>query len=279
MRSRIVLVSTLLLCAVTILYAHELYIKLDSYFLDPNTSVTVPILNGTFDLSENSITRDRVPDISVVSPAGRVHIDTTQWLAEGDTTFLTFETGEEGTYVIGASTRPRDLGLAAADFNEYLEHDGIPDVLEARRQNNELEVDVWERYSKHVKAVVQVGDEVTKQKSKWQFWKKQVELTYMTVLGYPAEIVLLGNPYAITVGDSLQVRCLVDGNPVDNQLVVAGQEGGENMMETRTDPEGVATLQLGAAGKWFVRFINMVPSSVEDISYESKWATLTFELR
>jgi hypothetical protein len=278
MRSRTVLVSSLLLCTATILYAHELYIKFDSYFLEPNTSVSVPILNGTFDVSENSIARDRVPDISVVSPTGRVHIDTAQWVAEGDTTFLSFETGEEGTYVVGASTRFRDLGLAAADFNEYLEHDGIPDVLEARRQNDELEVDVQERYSKHVKAVVQVGDKVTRPKSWWQFWKKD-ELTYTTVLGYPAEIVPLVNPYAITAGDELQVRCLVDGSPVANQLVVAGQEGGRNMIQTRTDADGVATLQLDAAGNWFVRFINMVPSAVEDVDYESKWATLTFHLR
>ncbi|MEJ2238031.1 MAG: DUF4198 domain-containing protein [Gemmatimonadales bacterium] len=272
------LVSSLLLCTATILYAHELYIKFDSYFLEPNTSVSVPILNGTFDVSENSIARDRVPDISVVSATGRAHIDTAQWVAEGDTTFLSFETGEEGTYVVGASTRFRDLGLAAADFNEYLEHDGIPDVLEARRQNDELEVDVQERYSKHVKAVVQVGDKVTRPKSWWQFWKKD-ELTYTTVLGYPAEIVPLVNPYAITAGDELQVRCLVDGSPVANQLVVAGQEGGRNMIQTRTDADGVATLQLDAAGNWFVRFINMVPSAVEDVDYESKWATLTFHLR
>lgn len=278
MRSRTVLVSSLLLCTATILYAHELYIKFDSYFLEPNTSVSVPILNGTFDVSENSIARDRVPDISVVSPTGRAHIDTAQWVAEGDTTFLSFETGEEGTYVVGASTRFRDLGLAAADFNEYLEHDGIPDVLEARRQNDELEVDVQERYSKHVKAVVQVGDKVTRPKSWWQFWKKD-ELTYTTVLGYPAEIVPLVNPYAITAGDELQVHCLVDGSPVANQLVVAGQEGGRNMIQTRTDADGVATLQLDAAGNWFVRFINMVPSAVEDVDYESKWATLTFHLR
>ena len=171
MRSRTVLVSSLLLCTATILYAHELYIKFDSYFLEPNTSVSVPILNGTFDVSENSIARDRVPDISVVSPTGRAHIDTAQWVAEGDTTFLSFETGEEGTYVVGASTRFRDLGLAAADFNEYLEHDGIPDVLEARKQNDELEADVQERYSKHVKALVQVGGKVTRPKSWWQFWR------------------------------------------------------------------------------------------------------------
>jgi hypothetical protein len=279
MRSRTLFVSSLLLCTATILYAHELYIKLDSYFLAPNASVSVPILNGTFDLSENSIARDRVPDISVVSPAGREHIDTTHWIAESDTTFLVFETGEEGTYVIGASTRPNDLDLAAADFNQYLEHDGIPDVLEARTQNGELEIDVRERYSKHVKAIVQVGDEITRPKRKWQFWKKQVELTYMTVLGYPAEIVPLVNPYAITVGDELQVRCLVDGNPVENQLVVAGQEGGQNVMEMRTDEDGVATLQLATGGKWFVRFINMVRSQVEGVDYESKWATLTFELQ
>lgn len=278
MRTRTVLVTSLLLCTATILYAHELYIKFDSYFLEPNTSVSVPILNGTFDVSENSIARDRVPDISVVSPTGRAHIDTAQWVAEGDTTFLSFETGEEGTYVVGASTKFRDLGLAAADFNEYLEHDGIPDVLEARRQNDELEVDVQERYSKHVKAVVQVGDKVARPKSWWQFWKKD-ELTYTTVLGYPAEIVPLVNPYAITAGDELQVHCLVDGSPVANQLVVAGQEGGRNMIQTRTDADGVATLQLDAAGNWFVRFINMVPSAVEDVDYESKWATLTFHLR
>lgn len=278
MRSRTVLVSSIFLCIATILYAHELYIKFDSYLLEPNTSVSVPILNGTFDVSENSISRDRVTDISVVSPTGRAHIDTARWIAEGDTTFLTFETGEEGTYVVGASTRPRDLGLAAADFNEYLDHDGIPDVLEARRRNDELDVDVQERYSKHVKAVVQVGDKVTTPKSWWQFWKGD-ELAYTTVLGYPAEIVPLVNPYAITVGNELQVRCLVDGSPVASQLVVAGQEGGRNMMQTRTDEDGVATLQLDTAGNWFVRFINMVPLAGGDADYESKWATLTFHLR
>jgi len=279
MRSRTVFVSLLLLCTATIVYAHELYIKLDNYFLEPNASASVPILNGTFDVSENSIARNRVPDISVVSPAGREHIDTTHWIAESDTTFLNFETGEEGTYVIGASTRPNDLHLAAADFNEYLEHDGIPDVLAARTENGELEVDVTEQYSKHVKAVVQVGDEITKPKRKWQFWKKQVQLTYMTVLGYPAEIVPLANPYAIAVGDQLQVRCLVDGSPVANQLVVAGQEDGQNAVEMRTDEDGVARLRLTTAGKWFVRFINMVPSQAEGVDYESKWATLTFDLR
>ena len=99
------------------------------------------------------------------------------------------ETGSPGTYVIGASTRHRDFGLSAADFNAYLEHDGIPDVLKARRRDGELEKDVLERYGKHVKTILQVGHERTDD--------------YKVRLGYPAEIVPLVNPYVMSVGDEL----------------------------------------------------------------------------
>jgi hypothetical protein len=268
----------LLLTATSLLYGHDLFVKFDSFFVEPNATVVIPILNGTYQLSENSITRDRVPDISVVSPAGRERIDTTAWLAEGDTTFLTITTGDPGTYVVGASTHSRDLGLVAADFNEYLEHDGIPDVLEARRQNNELDKDVWERYSKHVKAVFRVGEP----KRWWQFWRSKEGTEYQTVLGYPAEIVPLVNPYELTVGDEIEVRCLVDGAAIGNQNVMVGGEHGEEVFEVRarrTNDEGIVRFTIDSPGKWYLEFINMVPTEEEDIDYVSKWATLTFEVR
>ena len=86
--------------------AHDLFIKLDSYFLPPETPVRVPIINGTFQLSENSITADRVPDVSVVRDGQRRKLGTDRWNAEGDTTFLAIRTGGEGTYVLGVSTHP-----------------------------------------------------------------------------------------------------------------------------------------------------------------------------
>ncbi len=46
MRFRIALVASSLLGATTVLYAHELYIKLDNYFLEPNSPVTVPIVKS-----------------------------------------------------------------------------------------------------------------------------------------------------------------------------------------------------------------------------------------
>jgi hypothetical protein len=278
MRTKTPLILVLLALAAPLLYAHDLFVKLDTFFVEPNSSVVIPILNGTFQLSENSITRDRVPDISVVSPAGRERIDTTAWLAEGDTTFLTITTADPGTYVVGASTNPRDLGLDAADFNEYLAHDGIPDVLAARERDNELEKDVWERYSKHVKAVFRVGVP----KRWWQFWRDKEGTEYQTVLGYPAEVIPLVSPYELEVGDEIEVRCMVDGAPAANQYVMIGGQAEDEVFEvrgSRTNDDGVVAFTLDSPGRYYIEFINMVPSPVEDIDYESKWATMTFELR
>jgi len=270
-RFRIIMTLGLLVGFASLLSAHDLFIKLDSYFLAPNTQVTIPILNGSFVLSENAIMRDRVIDISVVSAAGRTRIDTTKWRGDttyADTTFLTIETGDPGTYVIGASTRHRDFGLEAVSFNEYLEHDWIPDVLEARKQNNELDKDVWERYAKHVKAVVQVGD--------------KMDDSYSVRLGYPAEIVPLVNPYSLKPGDEFSVLLLVDGKPVANQPVLLGGETNGSLVEEqrkRSDANGKVSFVIDSPGRWYVEFINMTPSPEEDLDYESKWATLAFEMR
>ncbi len=259
----------LLALVATVLYAHDLFIKLDSYFLVPNTRMVVPVLNGTFTVSENSIARDRILDLSVVHHGERKRLATTLWAPEGDTTRFTLQTGEAGTYVMGVSTKPRDLGLSAVDFNEYLEHDGIPDVLAERRRSGELAKDVVERYHKHVKAVLQVGDRRSDD--------------FATPLGYPAEIVPVANPYSLQAGQTLRVLCLVDGNPVPNQLVIAGGEDADGRpikeRATRTDGRGATTVRLDRGGRWYVKFIHMVRSPNAEIDYESKWATLTFEIR
>jgi uncharacterized GH25 family protein len=103
------------------------------------------------------------------------------------------------------------------------------------------------------------------------------------VLGYPAEMVPLVNPYELSVGDEMQVRCLVDGAPVANQYVRVGGQVGELAFtllgDHRTDAEGIVRFNVDAPGKYWLEAINMAPSPLEDIDYESKWATLTFEIR
>ena len=270
MKRRIFVATLLLLATAGTLAAHDLFLRLDSYFLAPGATITARVLNGTFSTSENSVARDRVRDLAVVGPTGRGEVDTTAWAAEGDTSVLTVRTQESGTYVLGASLLPRELRLEAKDFNAYLASDGVPDVLAARGRSKELGRAARERYSKHVKALVQVGDRRTD--------------GYETALGYPAELVPLDNPYALRPGGVLRVRAVVEGRPVANQLVQAGGRttaGGRIAQRSvRTDGGGVARIRLATRGTWYVKFIHMERAAGDStIDYESKWATLTFGVR
>jgi len=267
MRLRAALLAGGLLALATVLWAHDLFLKLDSYFLEPNAAVRVPVLNGTFAMSENGVARNRIAAITLISPEGRATLDTNAWSVKGDTSYVAIRVGSAGTYVLGASVRPNTLSMTAADFNAYLEEDGITDMLETRRRKGELERPARERYSKHVKAIFQVGDRVSD--------------GYGAVLGYPAEIVPLANPYGLKAGDALAVRCLVDGKPVQ-VTVLAGAEGASGptaQRSVRSGADGVARVRVDGPGRWYVKFVHMAEVSEAELDYESKWATLTFEVR
>jgi uncharacterized GH25 family protein len=255
----------LLVAVVATLAAHDMFLKPERFSVPPNTTVRVRVLNGTFTSSENTVTKDRLRDLTVVTPAAATHPDTSTWKDAGDTSILTVRTAASGTYAIGASLFPRTLRLEAKLFNEYLESDGIPDVLEARRRGGELGKAARERYSKHVKALLQVGD--TRSDG------------YAHSFGYPAELVPQQNPYTLSPGGTLSVRADLDGKPSANELVVAGGRttAGARIAQqsVRTDASGIATIRLTSAGQWYVKFIHMVPVR-DSVDYESKWATLTF---
>jgi uncharacterized GH25 family protein len=264
MKRRLFVVVLLLLTIAAPLGAHDLFLKLDSYFVGPSSSVVVRVLSGSLSKSENAVSRDRVRDLALVTPAGTTRPDLSAWAERGDTSTLTLKAGGSGTYVIGASLRPREIKLEAKDFNEYLAHDGVPDVLAARSEANELNRPARERYSKHAKALVQVGGRRTG--------------GYQTALGYPAELIPLDNPYDLRRNGMFRVQAKVEGKPVAEQLVIAGGPAGERSV--RTDSAGVARFRIGERGVWYVKFIHMEPAAGDStIDYESKWASLTFGMQ
>ncbi|EAS19786.1 conserved hypothetical protein [Flavobacteria bacterium BBFL7] len=197
-----------LILLIVLLCSHDLYIKMDTYFFSPNSPATLSLYNGTFEKSENIITRDRMLDASIVGNGDRVAISSDQWKDQDSTiTQLTFNTGQSGTYVAGVSTAPRSIELTAQKFNSYLEHDGVTDMLETRKKKELMDQPATEKYEKHVKAIFQVGDE------KSTDWNQ--------VLGYPIEFIPMENPYHKNTGDDLQVKLLLNGQPLTNQLVFA----------------------------------------------------------
>lgn len=257
------------LAAATVASAHDMFLRAERFVVPPNSEVVVRLLNGTFSQSENAIVRSRVRDASIVGPRARIPIDMSTWTESGDTTTFRVRVGASGTYAVGVSTTPSMIALPADTFNMYLREDGIPDILAQRRTKKELDKPARERYHKHVKAILQVGDSLGR--------------SFDAVFGYPAEIIPLANPYGLRRGGSLRVRVLVDGKPVPNQYILFGgrdASGGRiEQRNTRSAADGTARIPLASAGDWYIKFIHMTRVTADTVDYESKWATLTFAVR
>lgn len=270
MTARRTLLALVLVAAfATTLMAHDMFLKLESYFLQPNAAVTVPLLNGSFDSSANAIARPRIADITMLGPAGRTTFDTTVVSARHDSTFFALRTGRAGTYVIGVSTRPNIIAMSGEQFHAYLAEEGLGHVSAAREQAGTAGDSAREQYAKHVKAIVQVGDARS--------------ASFGTALGYAAELVPLDNPYAWKPGGRLRFRAVVNGVPVPGLTVITGGRAasGDTLprREVRTGPDGVVTLQPTGPGIWYLTFIHMSSVTAPDHNYESEWATITFQLR
>ena len=169
----------------------------------------------------------------------------------------------------GVSTLPKVIELSATDFKEYLEHEGLEDVISERQKKGIDGKPAREKYSKHVKAILQVSEKRTNH--------------FAAKLDYPIEFIPVNNPYALNPGDEISFRLLSNGEPLPNQVVhySARTSGGGPASEssTRTDKNGVLTFKLTSPGKWYVATIHIVESQERDIDYESNWATLTFEIK
>ena len=295
-----------------LLCSHDMYLKMDTFFLEPDKKSVIDLYNGTFEKSENTIDRDRMLDASFLGNGTRYSISDDQWTEKDSITKLHFTTESAGTWVAGVSTKPRNIEMDADAFNKYLKHDGVLDMLEYRGSNNLLKEDAVEKYSKHVKTIFQVGDKKT---NDWNI-----------ALGYPIEFIPKSNPYEVNTGDTLQVQLIKDGKPLANQLVYAdykaakdshthtnqehthnnenhshdkashshdgkthSHDDGTNAnneehthtsgQKLRTNDEGMVTVKLTADGIWYLRTINLVTTEEAGLTHESNWATLTFEVR
>lgn len=253
--------------------AHEMFLKPTSFYLSPGAKTVIALFNGTFDKSENPISRDRMKSVAVITGGKVTRPAAGQWRDDKMTSYLDLTVGGAGTYAVGVSTAAKVLELPADEFEAYLRHDGIEDVLKARQVEKPPRTPVKERYSKHVRTILQVGPTLTDD--------------YARPFGFPAEILLLKNPAAVKVGDAIPFRALIRGKPMANQLVYASFEGFHghnaqgghiNAVKLRTNGAGDGAFKITRAGRWYITLINM-QKTTGDAMYESNWSTVTFQIR
>lgn len=151
------------------------------------------------------ITRDWIVDATIIGPDYEIKIGSEDYYDKDKATFLKFNTGKTGTYVAGISTAARVLEMNVEGFNEYLEHEGLESTLMERKREDTFDKGAKEKYSKHVKVILQVGSEKTEE--------------YAKELSYPIEFIPVVNPYRIEVGQPVAFKLLRNGKPLVNHTV------------------------------------------------------------
>lgn len=257
---------TVLLFAV-FLSGHDMWLETQSFIIEKaGQPITIQNGNGTiYQKSENAVAVDRIAQLIVLDPSGS-KIETGKPYIEDAWTRYTFTPKTTGNYWMGLASKARNISLSGEEFTEYLKHDGIPNVLKERKKKGISDRDEVERYSKYVKAYLQVGDSHSD--------------NFDDPLGLAIEIIPQKNLYLINGSDILPVQVLFQGNPLSGLTLHAGFKGqGEDVVSAVTDRNGMAKIKISNPGKWYIRGIHLFQVDQDNHSYESYWATLTFEIQ
>lgn len=254
----------IILTGVTI-YAHDFWLVPQKFRINPGESLTISANTGMdFPISLNAVAPDRVNQFILVGKSGKE--DTTEFEVQ-DNSLITKRTFERpGTYVIAVSLTPKEIKLSAEEFNEYLLHDGLPNVYDLRKKEGILDKDAVEFYSKYPKTIIQVGNQLDEVPTK--------------PLNLPIEIIPKVNPYGLKLGDTLEVTVLFKGNPLSNAELAWSYPGqGEKFAGSiKTDADGKGAVPLTKIGPYMIRLIHMEWVKKQTHEWESYWTSLTFEV-
>lgn len=149
-------------------------------------------------------------------------------------------------------------------FLNYLKEDHIENITVGNNSPKKIQ---QERYTRYIKALVQSGD-------------KHNDTLYKTITGQKFEIVLLQNPYALSIGNQLKIQLFFMGKPLTHKVVTARNRTGDKAVITqtsRTDSNGICFFKLSRKGDWFVHVTHMIPCPDKaDSDWESFWASYSF---
>jgi hypothetical protein len=209
----------------------------------------------------------RIVDFFATDSKGRW--DVTDAIVEGNPAKARVTLRSAGTTVFALSTDAAYIELKPEEFETYLKHEGHDTVLESRRRKGQAQAPGRERYTRHVKTVVNAAG-------------PQASVA-LTRAGFPLEIVPETDLSRMRPGASLPVRVFTGSDPyVEAQICAtyAGREGGHDTYAWcgKTDGAGRAQVPIAQPGWQMIRTTRIVPLRDDPkADWHSHWAALTFE--
>lgn len=245
--------------------AHDFWIQPSAFRVPAGaaTPMTLQVGHGA-DRQRSRIPARRILRLAAVAPDGsrrdqRPSLDLGGPAADGT---LAFQTA--GGHVVLLETDNGGRSHLSGDrFRAYALEEGLtPALAEPLGQ-----AEIWERYSRSAKAIVQVGD-------------GGPQAQVVAPVGLPLEITPEAVPHTASGATGLPVRVLHHGRPLAGALVkLTDLDHDAVPLETRrTDAEGRARFTLPARGRWLLNVVwtSRLPEG-EDAAFETIFSSLSFE--
>ena len=268
-RPRILLVAlAVLLMPASPAQAHDYWLEFDPLQPAPGGVVGVSLHVGEDFAAEEqkAMQRDRVVSFCHLRSAGEV--DLLAGALEGARPHARVPV-EPGGHLFGLERNLARIEMRALKFNRYLKHEGLVAALHARKQAGERLRRARERYTRHLKAFVQVGD--------------TTDGVSTRTLGHRIELVPARDLAALRPGERFAVTVRFEGAPLAGVMVEAFVRppggGAPRGQKATSDAQGRVEFTATEAGAWLVRTVHMRRcEGCTDADWESFWAGYSFAL-
>lgn len=246
--------------------AHEFWLEPDRFYFEAGSRASIGFRTGTDFIGEpRKLGNERI--VRLETHTSQAVNNLRQNLAADSTGLFQVALVDEGTHIIAMETSPAFIELDGAKFTEYLQEDGLDEILYQRGKDKISGDSASEMYSRHTKLILQAGT--------------KTDDTFKKNCGLPLEIIPVTNPATLKKGDPIAFKILFQGKPLFGAKVKVW-----NRYNHRTSVQNIFSQQNGMIethvsnpGVWMVSVVKMIPSPDPEAQYRSYWSTVVFGIR
>ena len=261
----------------SMLTAHDFWIVPDAFSVTSGGRIAARgQTSSLFPTSVSAVTPDRLADARVLTAERDMAIRSAS--IRGTSLVLAYRPTTTGQHVLAVRLAPRSIRESPASFRHYLDLEGAPEARQHYERTGQLPPvggdSLTRRYAKYAKSFIEVGKGAR---------------AFDRVVGHPLELVPLSDPAALTVGDTLQLRVLLLGEPVPQARLHSGSVSGRAALSdtafarraaamdqsVQADDAGLVSIAITRTGLWNVRTIQIVPAAPgSGANWDVHWATI-----
>ena len=264
-----VILFFLSLIFITSTSAHDYWMSPINYRPQPGETVPVRLFVGDHfsEEVERSLSKKMTVDFKL-HPADGKPVDLTESNKFDEMPAAKIKIDYSGSYLLSMQRGWARIEMEGKKFHQYLEHEGLTNIIELREKAGEAETSATERYRRYLKTMIVVGGKNEAS------WKMQV--------GHKLEIIPLSNPTSIKPGTQSSFQVLLDGKPLSGVQLAALGRNGEKItdLHTRTDKKGRGTFPFDHPGEWLIKLVHLRRcEDPDDSDWESFWSAFTFSIQ